>query len=232
LFFKRNVHFYLLLIFLLSVFNTVINAQNLTDEIILDSDIKKSSFNWENLPYYMDDIWLLGGVNSSGLHWSNNFRELDYAQGFHLGIETYIPMERILFLSIGVHYSQRNFSHNPELITFKSSYLDLPVFFAFELPELREADLRFLLGFQLSQRINSSQDRLYSSTYDGFTYNLNDFNSFDLGWSFGVSAEYKDFYVRLRSYIGVIKHDVKDQGMMNSFNIDFGYFIFRPLRKR
>jgi hypothetical protein len=197
-------------------------------EIVAPKNFKDNSF-------FLNDSYILGGFNHSGIYYSNSFRDLSYRPGFQIGIEQYIPMKRIMFLSAGIHFSQRNFRHNADpKVVFRNNYIDLPFYACFELPVFKEVDLRFLLGAQFGVRLNSAQKEDYSEMYitDGsnFTYNTSNFYRFDGGWSFGLSMERKDFIVKLRSYVGFAKLDKSDQGMVHSINVDVGYFIFRQFK--
>jgi hypothetical protein len=196
----------------------------------------ESGWDWKKLPYFLDDYFFLFSLNQSGMYWSNQFRELSYGSGFSIGFEGYMPLERIAFLNYGIHFTQRNFSHNLEnAIGVRSSYLDFPIFVSYELPELRRYDFRFLLGGQTNFRLKSRIIGEYSSAViedpNSFNYDVNLFRSFDLGFLFGLSAEYENIYIRARSYVGVNKLMETEQGSMNSFSLDFGYFLTRRFRR-
>jgi hypothetical protein len=195
-----------------------------------------SSRSFRENSFFLNDSYILGGFNHSGIYYSNSFKDLSYRPGFQFGIEQYIPMKRNLFLSGGLHFSQRNFRHNTNpAIIFKNNYIDLPFYACFELPILKDVDLRFLLGAQVGVRLGSSQKGNYSETYlndgSGFVYSTDNFHRFDGGWSFGFSMEKKDFIFKLRSYLGFAKLDKSEQGMMHSLNADVGYFIFRQIKR-
>ncbi|WP_026999965.1 hypothetical protein [Eisenibacter elegans] len=88
------------------------------------------------MSFILDDTYFIGGVNSSGIYYSNNFRNLSYKPGFSLGVEQYFPLKGKVFLSSGFNISQRNFSFLKEEpnIEVNNLYLDLPLTAAFELP--------------------------------------------------------------------------------------------------
>lgn len=186
--------------------------------------------------YLLYDTYIVAGLNTGGIYYSNEFRELSRRPGFHMGLEQYIPMKRIMFLSAGLHYSQRNFQHRvSSQVNFISHYLDVPLYASFELPILKDFDMRFMLGVQAGVRLSSTQKGAYGEAYLAddarFVYSTSDFQRIDGGWSFGVSFERANFMLKLRSYMGFFKVDVKDQGMMHTLNLDVGYFIFRPIKK-
>ncbi|MGY6741426.1 MAG: outer membrane beta-barrel protein [Cecembia sp.] len=206
-------------------------AQDNAEDEQHDIQIEEKQSKWSNLPYFMDDLKVIVGVNRSGIYWSDQFRDLNYGSGVLLGLEGFIPMGNISFFHYGMHYSTRNFSHLDQ-VSFRTNHLDFPIFASFSLPEFRSIDWRFLLGTQLSARVGASQSGVYPvGPQDQFQFDTNDFKNFDGGMLFGLSAEKNDFYFRLRSYVGVNKVDRKDQGGINVFYIDFGYFLFRQYRQ-
>jgi len=223
----------LIIIFILFDFSTH-SLSGKTDSTYSRIPGLSKSFNIRKLPFIVDDIMLIGGINLSGIYYSNHYQNLKYSRGYQIGIDQYMPIDRIMFLSIGLHYSQRNFSHRTDThIRFKNNYLDLPLYVSFELPELKTIDLRFILGLQGSMRLYSKQKGTYSDNTleNNFTYTPSIFQKVDAGWSFGLSGEYRNIFFRMRSYIGINNLDKSEQGMMHSLNFDIGYFIFRPLRK-
>lgn len=215
--------------------NTQIFSQETTSEVVFeDSGNQISEKKKKKLPYFMDDVMVVGGINQSGLYFSNNYRNLAYQTGFNIGFEKYFPMPRVLFISTGVHYTHRNLRHKVNNVIFINRYIDLPAFFTFALPEFRKVDFRFLVGTQLSFKLNSKQVNQYTSdniSNDAVTtYSKSDFNVFDIGWVFGASAEYQNFIFRLRSNIGTTNFIKRDPGSFNTVTFDVGYFIFRPFR--
>jgi hypothetical protein len=52
--------------------------------------IKK--FSWGNLPYFMDNVFVVAGFNRSGLYSGPQFRNLSYTGGVNAGIEAYTPV--------------------------------------------------------------------------------------------------------------------------------------------
>ena len=208
------------------------SQENSKDTIIF------SALNKSKLQFFLDDTYFFGGIATTGIYYSNNFRDLKYTNGFVLGIEQYFPLSGKVFLSTGINISQRNFIHlkkSPN-IRINNLYLDVPVTTAFELPILRNLDFRLILGANIGFRTNSTIKGDYhlilENNPDVFIYNKNDFHRIDFGWIFGLSAEYKNFIFRFRSYSGFVKLDNKDQGMLNSFNFEIGYFLFRSFNNK
>lgn len=192
---------------------------------------KENSFiNWSNLPYFMDDLMFIGGLNRSGLHYSNEFRNLRVGNGWNFGIENYYPLLPKTFFHYGLNFSRHTFTHYNFDIQLRQ--LNVPLIMAYELPVFRNFDFRFLLGGQLSffrrggYNIPSTvtpQDGIL--IFDGY-----DYQRFDLGMCFGLSMEYNDLYGRIRNYTGTRKLIPNDTGMLNSWHIEIGYFPFRKLR--
>jgi hypothetical protein len=225
--FQKNLYIFFIVILSFQVFDLLAQGDTLE---LQSTKIKQGK--WSNLPYFMDDIMIIGGLNSSGIYWSNNFRELSYAGGFQLGVEGIMPIGNITFVDFGFQYAQRNFIHDVNSIKFTNHFLDFPVYVSFALPELRRIDWRFFLGTQLSYRLNSTQSGDYITIDpDFFQYDISRFKRFDLGMTFGLSGEVKDIYFRLRSFVGVNNLDNLEQGAMNSFYIEMGHFLFRKYRK-
>jgi hypothetical protein len=228
--FRAQVHFSLFLFLFLLSFQPVdaIGKRENTDTLAQTKSYRDYSF-------FLNDSYVIGGMSYSGIYYSNSFRNLSYRPGFQIGIEQYIPMKRIMFLSAGVHFTQRNFRHHadPDVI-FRNNYIDLPFYACFELPVLKEMDLRFLLGAQIGIRLSSSQRNTYSEVYladpANFFYRTSDFHRFDGGWSFGLSMERNNFIFKVRSYVGFAKMQNTDQGMVHSVNVDVGYFVFRQFK--
>lgn len=196
-----------------------------------------SALNKSKISFILDDTYVIGGINTSGIYYSNHFRDLSYRGGFSIGVEQYFPLRGKVFLSSGIGISQRNFSYQrmPPGITVKNLYLDVPVTAAFELPILKELDFRIFvggaIGIRLSSNIRGDYEALLSEHPELFVYQNSDFHNGDYGWHFGLSAEYNDILFRFRSYSGFIKFDQKDQGMMSSFSVEVGYFLFRSMQK-
>ncbi|KFD40321.1 hypothetical protein AT05_01700 [Schleiferia thermophila str. Yellowstone] len=208
-------------------------AQDITKDILTFASLKKS-----RLSFILSDTYLIGGLNTSGIYYSNNFRKLSYKSGFSIGVEQYFPLKGKVFLSTGIITSQRNFSYWKEKprIEINNLYLDIPITTAFELPILRNLDFRIFFGAVTAIRLNSyilgDYCTLLNQNSNIFLYQKSDFHSIDFGWHFGLSTEYKNILFRIRSFSGFVKFDYKDQGMMNSFNIEIGYFLFRRTNKR
>jgi hypothetical protein len=185
------------------------------------------------LAFFLNDTYFVAGGGLAGIYHSNNYRQLRYAPGFEFGIEQYFPMQRKMFLSLGLHFAQRNFIHAVEggEARFRNYYLDFPVNTSFELPILRQFDFRFILGAQAGVKLWSAQASDYPHSYtangEGFAYSTKRFHGGDLGWNFGLSGEHRNLIVRLRSYTGFVKIDGSEQGMLNSFNFELGYFFLR-----
>jgi hypothetical protein len=196
-----------------------------------------ASLNKSKLSFILDDTYFIGGVNTSGIYYSNNFRNLSYKPGFSFGVEQYFPLKGKVFLSSGININQRNFSFLKEepRIEVNNLYLDLPLSAAFELPIMRNLDFRIFFGtvvaFRLNSNISGDYDEAINQNSNVFLYQNNDFHSVDFGWHFGLSAEYRNILFRFRSYSGFVKFDNKDQGMMSSFNFEIGYFLFRSIKK-
>jgi hypothetical protein len=221
------------LIFAFSFHVLELSAQNESKDPVFFSAADKSE-----LQFFLEDTYLFGGINSSGIFYSNNFRHLSYIPGFNFGVEHYRPLKGKVFLSTGINFSQRGFLYHPAPFEVRAHnyYLELPVQTAFEIPIFRHLDFRIFFGASAGVRTHttsSSNLESLSETYSPpFLYEPERFSRFDFGWNFGLSAEYNNFIFRFRSFSGFSKLDPKDQGMMNSFQFEVGYFLFRKIYSR
>ncbi|MDP3929245.1 MAG: outer membrane beta-barrel protein [Bacteroidota bacterium] len=226
---KKSPHILLLLI--ATVICLPLIAQEKQADTLTFIHIKKNKVS-----FFLYDTYVNVGVNTAGIYYSNHFRKLNQRGGYILGIEQYLPLKDKIFLSTGFNLNQRNFLVKEQIkeLEINNLYLDLPISAAFELPAMRNLDLRIYLGTTLSMRLKSSltDDFDQANPLNEFRYKLQDLHQGDIGWHFGFSAEYKDVLFRLRSYSGFIKYDKKDQGMLHSLNIEIGYFLFRNLKNK
>jgi hypothetical protein len=238
--FKVSFGLILLLVFGLTFFGSV-SAQDIKveEEAAKNEETKEDSgeedldeFSLSNLPYFLDDVMILAGVNSGNVYWSNHFRELRSSGGFQIGLEGFVPLGQVTFIDYGIHFAQRNFRHGRQDIVFRNNYLDFPLYASFMLPEFRSIDWRFFLGTQFSYMLSTSQSEEYlPGGFDDFQYDPSRFNRFDTGMTFGLSVERGNFFIRLRSFVGISRVDRMDQGGMNAFYLEGGYFLFRRFRQ-
>lgn len=184
-------------------------------------------------PYFLDDVMFIVGLNRSGLYYSQHYRDLDYKGGFTIGLEGYSPVFDKATFHYGIIFSQLGFYQKSSDITFDTYHLEFPVFLAYELPAFRQFEWRLIIGSQINYRVGSDQSGPYMvfNPEETFIYNTRGFRRMDWGFAFGLSAEYNNFYIRLRSFSGVVKLVRQDQAMMNSWTMEIGYFIFRGLRQ-
>ncbi|TVQ76123.1 MAG: PorT family protein [Flavobacteriales bacterium] len=207
-----------------------------------------SNINWGNLPYEFDDIMIIGGLNMSSLNFSNYFRELGTVGGWQIGFEGYYPIGEKVFFNTGMMYARTGFLHKDFDVRINSHQLVVPFLFAYELPIFRSFDWRIFFGGQVSYNVGFSSFGLYPEEGNFFRYETEEMNRFDLGMNYGLSLERDSYYMRLRGYFGTVKvtngifpgerdpqtnpyGGIGDTGMMQAFFIEFGYFLFRPLRK-
>lgn len=227
---ERRKKALIMVIYFLTIYS--VKSQNTYSDTLTFSSLKKSK-----LSFILDDTYVVGGVNTAGIYYSNNFRNLSYKTSYMFGVEQYFPLKGKIFLSSGLIFGQRNFLFLKEEsgIEVKNLYLDLPLTAAFELPVMRNLDFRIFFGTMVAFRLNSQivgdYDKLLNQNPNVFVYKTNNFHSMDFGWHFGFSTEYKNILFRLRSYSGFVKLDNQDQGMMNSFNFEIGYFLFRQIKR-
>jgi hypothetical protein len=192
----------------------------------------KSKINWTSLPYFFDDLLLTGGVNRSNIYFSSHYSELSHITGFQTGIENYYPVMDKAFIHYGAIFSARGFEHQSQNIRFRTYNFDFPIYLAYELPALREFDLRLLLGAQFTKRTGAIESSSYAATNEAtFKYRPSQFARFDFGFTTGLSAEYGNHYFRARVFHGYMKMMPNEQGMNAAFFFDYGYFFFRGLRK-
>jgi hypothetical protein len=229
IFFIKNI-WLICLCFVFSNLSYGKNPDSDNDKVLSISLYKKNKL--ASLPYFVDDIQIIGGLNYGGLYMSRQYQNLNYTGGFNVGVESLLPIGQIIFLNYGVHFAQRNFQYRNS--QFTNNFIDLPLYASYELPILKEIDLRFFLGSQFNYRLSSTNGEFTAENppqTDYFQFNTNDFKRFDFGWTFGLSGEYRSVFFRLRSFVGTRKLDIKDQGTMNTFNMELGYFLFRNFRK-
>lgn len=224
------------------------NKQLHAETLYLEEDtVKKESFvnrfvekyKLDNLPYFYDDVMVIGGLNMSSLLFSNRYKELGIRRGWSLGVEGYYPILERAFLVSGINFEQVGFSHKEYDVNFTLSHINIPILVAYELPALRDFDWRLFLGTQISFYTGGQADNEYGDVGDVFRYSPDDLTPFDFGFSFGLSWERTNYYLRLRGNFGMMKRfttlhpetGVGDTGMMQTFQIEFGYLLFRPLRK-
>lgn len=188
----------------------------------------KKKFQLNNLPYIMDDLMFIGGLNQTTLAYSIEHRDINYGGGFHFGAEAYLPILEKAFMHFGVSYVMRSFSISDR--RYMMHNLEFPLIFAYELPEFRRFDWRFLLGFQVNGNINSTERGDFESGNGNYRYRADAFRTFDFGLTAGLSGEYRDFYLRFRTYIGTLSLIEKDSATTAFFQMDFGYFLFRKFR--
>ncbi len=187
--------------------------------------------------FFLDDTYVMGGVNHGGVSYSNHARNLSYGIGPVFGLEQYFPLSGKVFLTAGINASQLNFRYSvePGQVEASNWYLNIPISTAWELPIWRRYDFRIILGAFVGMRLDSEvngYENFPAESSDYFIYNTSDFNRFDVGWSFGASMEHRNVIVRIRSFTGFINIDKKDQGIINTFNLEIGYFLFRSLNNR
>jgi hypothetical protein len=203
--------------------------------LLADSNYQKtvkSKINWNNLPYFFDDLLVSAGINRSGLYYSPNYLELSHLTGFQVGIENYYPILDKAFIHYGVIFSMRGFAHTPWNNNFRTTNIDVPIYLAYELPALRHYDLRLLLGIQVTRLLSAKSSTNYPTGIENnYLYDSNRFSKTDFGFTAGLSMEHYNHYFRVRMYNGYVKLMQDDQGMNSGFFFDYGYFIFRGLRK-
>ena len=225
-----NKNFPLILVICIIFF--LIDDLNAQDVALSDEERVNEVKKRKDLPYFFDDIMIIGGVNRSGLYMSNEFRSLNYGNGFNIGLEGFTPLGKITFIDYGIHFTQRSFFHDRNSVQFRNNYLDFPLYVSYSLPELTSINWRFFLGTQFTYLLSSNQIGNYlNDSQVNFQFDPNRFKRFDFGLNFGLSAEVKYYFFRVRSYIGANNLDSSDQGSMNSFYMEFGYFLFRKYRK-
>ncbi|MFN3528492.1 MAG: outer membrane beta-barrel protein [Bacteroidia bacterium] len=194
--------------------------------------------NRNQLPFFIDDIMLVGGLSATNIHYSNEFRHLSMRSGFNFGIENYFPLLPKAFLHYGLHYSRANISYQPLDATranISFGRIDIPIYMAYELPVMRQTDFRIFLGTQLAFRTGSGSIDFpagfaqppYPSVY---VLNSDNFQRFDYGLNWGLSMEYDKWFWRMRSYIGTRRLFSNDTGMFSAFYLEGGFFLFRHLK--
>jgi hypothetical protein len=212
--------------------DSTVNITNDTLDLLQEISLEKSKkVDLGDLPFVFDDVMVVAGLNLSAVNFSNHWRDLSPVGGFHLGLESYIPVTDRAFFHYGVIYANRAFKHQNIAVT--NHLIEVPVTFAYELPEFIAIDWRISLGMQYGRILNSSLSKNYeqSGSDDFFQYDPNVMFRNDLSYVFGLSAEYRNIYLRMRIVTGNFKVMPNDTGMMAGFYLDFGYFILREFRR-
>ncbi|HMP29651.1 MAG TPA: outer membrane beta-barrel protein [Saprospiraceae bacterium] len=208
-------------------------SQDFSIDSLVDLNIYQNRYE-----YLLDDSYMVIGVNSAGIYSSNNFRNLSYAPGLSIGLEQLYPLGKNIVLNGGIHFIQKNFNFESSQtkINLSNIYFEIPATAALELPIFKDFDLRLLFGATAGLRIHSNvrgnYNQILVANPEAFVYNTIDYNRFDFGWHFGLGMEYKDYIFRIRSYSGFAKLDKKDQGMLNTFQFEVGYYLFRKKPQR
>ena len=221
------------LIFLFSLL--CVNTYSISQEV--EDTMKFGNAPLSRISILLDDTYFTGGLNISGLYYSNNFRNLSYAPGFFVGVEHYFPTTAKFFTNVGLNITKKSFTHKYQAenrLTYNNLYLDIPITFSYELPMLRSLDFRMLLGLFGSARLASWTNDEYNTEYlngnSNFIYDHEDFKSIDVGWLFGASIEFGNYMARVRCFSSWNKLHKVEQGMINNISFDFGYFFFRDKR--
>lgn len=190
--------------------------------------------------YLLGDLAVIVQGNRSGVGMSRVFRELGFSNGFGMSIESYAPIMPMAFLNYGIGYSNKGFRFSPDELDsdvhFRMNFIEVPLFLSYELPELRAVDFRFLIGTQLSYMFGANQNGDYSpSLLENRTlhiYDAENFTPFDFGLLFGMSFEYKAFYLRFKGVVGTVMLDAPNTGQFNAFSLDVGVFPFRLIQQK
>ncbi|MCH8554054.1 MAG: outer membrane beta-barrel protein [Schleiferiaceae bacterium] len=181
----------------------------------------------------LDDTYVFGGAGLTGIYYSNNFRHLSYTSGWVGGIEQVLPFGRKTMVATGLSVASRNALYQPgkKKVQLNNIYLDIPLSTNLELPILRPLDFRIIFGanaaFRIYSNITGDYDGVFAEVPEAHFYQTENFQNFDFGWFFGLSLQYKKFVFRARSYSGFGKLDRTEQGMLNSFTFEVGYYLFR-----
>lgn len=219
------------------LFYTITCVTILFNNVKAQDSLSFKDLNRSKLSFFLDDTYFFFGASHANVYYSNHFRAMSAYSGFCFGIEQDYSLSGKAFLISGVNFTQRNFAHKTEnnQVVFINNYIDVPLVFSFDLPGPTVAEFRLLLGANTAFRIGSGNIGNYSEAYlsnpSNFIYSPKQFHSVDFGWLFGLSAEYKNFIIRLKSYSGLTKITKNDRGMSSSFNLELGYFLFRSIKK-
>lgn len=224
-------------IVLLCFFAFAGNAQDVSN-----SDTTDFAFgiDFSRKSYLLGDLAVTIQGNRSGVGMSRAFRELGFNNGFGVSIESYTPVMPMAFFNYGIGYSNKSFRFSPEEqdvdVHFKLNFIEVPLFLSYELPELRSVDFRFLIGTQLSYMFGANRHGEYStSMLENRTlhvFNEENFTPFDFGLLFGLSFEYKAFYLRCKGVVGTVMLDAPNTGQFNAFSLDIGVFPFRLIQQK
>ena len=228
-------------IFDLDKFNEIALAKAKKDSLeLIPQDIesirtlKIGNLDLRNLPYEFDDIMLVVHGNRTGLQFSKDYKNLNYSNGFGIGLEAIVPVVEKIFFHYGLIYSSHNFTQNSGVneLRFNQQFLEVPTMFAWEMPIFRQWDWRIHLGantrYMLKAQRTSGE---YIEGENWVVFDENEFWRWDLHFNFATSIERYNCYLRLRGTFGTFPLFSGATESRAGFYLDFGYFLFRNLRR-
>jgi len=210
-----------------------------------DTDsLRTNAFNFDidfsRVSYLLGDVMVVGNYCRSFVGMSRDYQDLTAAHGYGISFESYTPLMPKAFLNYGVGYTNKGFTHTPpplgQAIDYRLHYVEVPFYLSYELPELRDLDLRFCIGGQLSYLAHAtstgSLDELRAMEYSRHIFEPDGFTRLDLALLFGLSIERGRFFSRARGVVGSAMVSPPNTGQMTAFYLDLGYFPFRRSQRK
>lgn len=189
----------------------------------------------QSLRYAKEDVNIGFGMNSSGVYTSKYRHDLSMGAGFQFFAGAYLPYADNMFLHVqlGLSFQQFQQKAGDNSLNFSMLFLELPVYISAQLPMSNSFESRFLLGWQSNLMLNATQKGEYPEFWGDddsrLIYNTADFMRVDFGLYFGFAAEYRRWMIRTSCHVGINSLINSDTGMLNTFKLEIGYFLFRKL---
>lgn len=174
-------------------------------------------------------------MNSSGVYTSKYRHDLSMGAGFQFFAGAYLPYADNMFLHVqlGLSFQQFQQKAGDNSLNFSMLFLELPVYISAQLPMSNSFESRFLLGWQSNLMLNATQKGEYPEFWGDddsrLMYKTADFMRVDFGLYFGFAAEYRKWMIRTSCHVGINSLINSDTGMLNTFKLEIGYFLFRKL---
>ena len=196
--------------------------------------------DFSRVSYMLGDVMVVGNYCRTFVGMSRDYQDLSAAHGFGINFESYTPLMPKAFFNYGVGYTNKGFTHTPpplgQAIDYRLHYLEVPFYLSYELPELRDLDLRFCIGGQLSYLVHASSsgplDELRAMEYGRHIFEPDGFTALDIALLFGLSIERGKFFGRARGVVGSAMVSAPNTGQMTAFHLDLGYFPFRRTQRK
>lgn len=183
----------------------------------------------QSVRFIQEDVHVGFGTNLSGVYTSRFRNQTKMGTGFQLFLGAYLPYSNNLFFHSQLGFAQTYFTHHvgSEHIRVGMSTLELPIFISALLPISNAVETRLLLGWQGNLIIRNAVSGNYPEGTNSIMYTRNELMKSDFGFYFGFAVEYRKWFLRSSGFVGINSIINNDTGMLNTFKLDLGYFMFR-----